>query len=213
MSVRSGLLAILTLGPAYGFQLHTELRSRTGARRTVNVGQIYATLDRLVTQGAVDAAGLTDDGLPLYRLTALGRVEALTWLHDTSSVPGEEWSEFLDRVLIASSLPQIDSLEIIAAYRTVWDAARQRPAERGPASTGPAESGQHLLVAAAETAVATAALAWLDEAATAIGAAPPATFERELSDERPRRGRRPTHAPDRSRRDGSHSDSPEDSAG
>lgn len=186
MSVRSSLLAILTLGPAYGFQLHVELRSRTGARRTVNVGQIYATLDRLVTQGAVDAAGVTDDGLPLYRLAEPGRREALAWLHDTSSVAGEEWSECLDRVLIASSLPEIDALEIIAAYRRAWSASPERPAE----------NEQERLVAAAETALAAAALAWLDAAATAISASEPGSFERELSDERPRRGRRPAHVTD-----------------
>ena len=183
MSVRSGLLAILTLGPAYGFQLHVELRSRTGARRSINVGQIYATLDRLVTQGAVDSAGLTDDGRPLYRLTRAGRLEALAWLHDTSSAVGEEWSELLDRVMIASSLPDVDVLEIIAAYRGTWSAAEARP-------TG---TGQETLVAAADLALATAALTWLDVAESAITAPRPDLFHRGLSDERPRRGRRPTH--------------------
>ena len=56
MSVRSSLLAILTMGPAYGFQLHGELAVRTAGRRSVNVGQIYATLERLVVQGAVESA-------------------------------------------------------------------------------------------------------------------------------------------------------------
>ena len=72
MSVRSGVLAILTLGPAYGLQLHSELASRTPHRKPVNVGQIYGTLDRLVTQAMIEPAGLTDDALPLYRLTAAG---------------------------------------------------------------------------------------------------------------------------------------------
>lgn len=184
MSVRSGLLAILTLGPAYGFQLHLELRSRTGARRTVNVGQIYATLDRLVTQGAVAPAGLTTDGLPLYRLTEPGRSEALGWLHDTSSVAGEEWSECLDRVLIASSLPDIDTGEIIAAYRRAWRSSPLHSAET-PAS------GQELLVASADADLAAAALTWLDQVEAAITASPTQSFARELSDERPRRGRRP----------------------
>ena len=53
MSVRDGLLAILSLGPAYGLQLHSELASRSPHRGPVNVGQIYATLDRLVARGLV----------------------------------------------------------------------------------------------------------------------------------------------------------------
>ena len=184
MSVRSSLLAILTLGPAYGFQLHVELRSRTGARRNVNVGQIYATLDRLVTQGAVGSAGLTDDGLPLYQLTRAGRIEAFNWLHDTSSAVGEEWSELLDRVLIASSLPDVDVLAIISAYRHAWSVPE----------TPPAGTGQEQLVAAADLALAAAAVSWLDATESAITAS--ASFRRELSDERPRRGRRPTHPAD-----------------
>ena len=50
MAVRDALLALLTAGPAYGFQLHGGLAARTGGRRTVNVGQTYATLDRLTRQ-------------------------------------------------------------------------------------------------------------------------------------------------------------------
>ena len=73
MSVRNGLLAVLTLGPAYGAQLHAELGDRLGHRRTVNIGQVYATLERLGVQGLVRAAGVTDDGLPLYRITDDGR--------------------------------------------------------------------------------------------------------------------------------------------
>ena len=76
VSVRGGLLALLTMGPAYGFQLHGEFAARTAERRTVNVGQVYATLNRLVRAGAVAAAGVTDDGLPLYSLSDAGSDEA-----------------------------------------------------------------------------------------------------------------------------------------
>lgn len=181
MSVRSGLLVILTIGPAYGFQLHGELQSRTAGRRTVNVGQIYGTLDRLVTQGAVESAGTTADGLPLYRLTDLGRAEALTWLCDTGSPVGEEWNDLVDRVLLASSLPDVDVPRIIAGYRTRWRRV----------GDGAALTGQDRLAASAASALAVAALAWLDEAEAALAGEPAGTFQRELSHARPRRGRRP----------------------
>lgn len=184
MSVRSGLLVILTIGPAYGFQLHGELQSRTAGRRTVNVGQIYGTLDRLVTQGTVESAGSTDDGLPLYRLTDAGRDEALSWLFDTGSPVGEEWSDLVDRVLLASSLPDADALGLIADYRAHW----QRPRDEV------ATTGQDRLAAAAASALARAALAWLDEAQAALAGDAAAAFRRELSQARPRRGRRPAAA-------------------
>lgn len=181
MSVRSSLLVILTIGPAYGFQLHGELLSRTAGRRTVNVGQIYGTLERLVKQGTVESAGATDDGLPLYRLTAAGHTEALVWLHDTHSAIGEEWNDLVDRVLIASSLPAVDVLGVIAAYRERWEGAGDRVAL----------TGQDRLAAAAASALAAAALAWLDEAEASLTNDRVGSFRRELSNERPRRGRRP----------------------
>lgn len=182
MSVRSSLLVILTIGPAYGFQLHGELQSRTAGRRAVNVGQIYGTLERLVTQGAVESAGATDDGLPLYRLTGEGRTEAFTWLHDTSSPVGEEWNDLVDRVLLATSLPEADAVRIIAGYRARWSESGDRVTL----------TGQDRLAAAAASALAVAALAWLDAAETSLAGGPADAFRREFSHERPRRGRRPT---------------------
>ena len=181
MSVRSSLLVILTIGPAYGFQLHGELRSRTAGRRTVNVGQIYGTLERLVGQGAVESAGVTDDGLPLYRLTAAGRAEGLAWLHDTTSPVGEEWNDLVDRVLLASSLPGVDALGVIAGYRTRWSGSRDRVTL----------TGQDRLAAAAASALADAALAWLDQTEASLAGGLADAFRRELNHERPRRGRRP----------------------
>ena len=120
MSVRSKLLAILTIGPAYGFQLHTELQSRTGQRRSTNVGQIYSTLERAIDQGVVRSAGLTPDGLPLYGLTDLGRTEAIQWLTSTTSNVGDEWDDMLDRVLLSSSIPGSNVATLIADYRAYW---------------------------------------------------------------------------------------------
>ncbi|WP_241984740.1 PadR family transcriptional regulator [Cryobacterium adonitolivorans] len=191
LSVRNSLLAILTMGPAYGFQLHGELGTRTAGRRTVNVGQIYSTLERLVRQGSVEAAGSTADGLPLYRLTDDGRDQALAWLLETDSDSGAEWNDMLDRVLIASSLPHIDLTPLLAGYRTVWLLLLNRGGDRGGA---PGESGQERLVTAAHRLQARAALAWLDTVAAAADDAPTAgapLLHRELSLLRPKRGRRP----------------------
>lgn len=189
-TVRNGLLSILTIGPAYGFQLHGELSSRTAGRRNVNVGQIYSTLERLVRQGAIESAGSTDDGLPLYRLTANGRAEAAEWLTSTGSAVGEEWNDLVDRVLLASSLPDGNALGLIAAYREHWLGV--------DANLG--TSAQDRLSAAAERALAAAALEWLDHArrrvedGSRVEGGSPGSFTRDLSAVRPKRGRRPAQA-------------------
>ncbi|MCM6764260.1 PadR family transcriptional regulator [Rathayibacter sp. ZW T2_19] len=116
MSVRDGLLALLTLGPAYGLQLHSELLDRAAHRRRVNVGQIYSTLDRLRERGLVVSAGATEDGLPLHALTDEGRVEAVAWLHGDGASAQEDWDDVLDRILLASSLEEADLEAVLSAY-------------------------------------------------------------------------------------------------
>lgn len=190
MSVRTTLLAILTIGPAYGFQLHGELESRTAGRRAVNVGQIYGTLERLVKQGAVESGGATTDGLPLYRITAEGRAEALDWLTSTESTRGEEWNDLVDRVLLASSLPHVDSLALIARYREHWLEASESSGSFAP-PIGQDLIGQELLEAGARAALASAAVAWLDSAGEWLLNPNSDAFQRGLSAVRPRRGRRP----------------------
>ena len=120
MAVRDALLALLTTGPAYGFQLHGGLAERTGARRTVNVGQTYATLERLAKQRLVEPAGATDDGLPLHRLTSAGEAAAQAWLSGTDAAGADPWDETVDRVLIALSLPAVRAATIIDAEAAKW---------------------------------------------------------------------------------------------
>ncbi|TFD35122.1 PadR family transcriptional regulator [Cryobacterium sp. TMT1-19] len=194
MSVRSCLLAILTIGPAYGFQIHGELESRTAGRRAVNVGQIYGTLERLVKQEAVESAGSTADGLPLYRITALGQAEALHWLADTESAPGNEWSDLVDRVLIAVSLPDpqvlgIDARGIVARYRQRWQSSTET------ATMDAAATGAERLAGAARAALSAAALDWLRDVDALLEDGHAAGFRHGLNDVRPKRGRRPASVP------------------
>ncbi|MBF4462098.1 MULTISPECIES: PadR family transcriptional regulator [unclassified Rathayibacter] len=199
MSVRDGLLALLTLGPAYGRQLHAELLDRAAHRPRINVGQIYSTLDRLRERGLVADAGSTEDGLPLHTLTEEGRAEALAWLSGEGACSDEGWDDVLDRVLLASSLSLAHLRAVLAAYdrvlsRAAGDAPRDEPKARATSSSDAGrqdeqhpqrrlaaratqvreEALRHLLIAAREELVADA------DASTVRG----------FALERPRRGRR-----------------------
>ncbi|PJJ63309.1 PadR family transcriptional regulator [Compostimonas suwonensis] len=184
MSVRNGLLAVLTLGTAYGFQLHSELVSRAPHRRSVNVGQIYGTLERVVASGHARIAGTTDDGLPLYELTDAGRRDVETWLDGAVTDKTSGWDEMLDRVLIASSLPGARPQESIERYLGYWSLVA--PDQNGVDAE---LTVQDRLAGLAVTRNARAAVAWLTAAREQLDAEPGAA--RGLSDIRPRRGRRP----------------------
>ncbi|GGI48347.1 DNA-binding PadR family transcriptional regulator [Agromyces flavus] len=190
MAVRDALLVLLLDGPAYGFQLHGGLAARTGGRRVINVGQTYATLDRLGAQGLVESAGTTDDGLPLHRLTPTGRKAAAGWLDGTDAAGADPWHETVDRVLLALSLPTIDETPVLAGELARWTARRDAatPAVASGAG-GPAALVD--LAAEADAARAAAALAWLEQ----VSRADAASLAFAPSAERPRRGRRPARAP------------------
>ncbi|MFF2495933.1 PadR family transcriptional regulator [Agromyces sp. NPDC058064] len=191
MAVREALLASLIPGPGYGFQLHGALAVRTGGRRQVNVGQSYATLERAAKAKLIESAGATDDGLPLHRLTAVGRAAAGAWLGGEDAPGADPWDETVDRVLIAASLPGIDASSIVEAEAQRW---RERLAaaelDAGPASG--AEPALASLARAADAARARAAVDWLERAASAVASGP--SLELVPSAERPRRGRRPSAA-------------------
>jgi DNA-binding PadR family transcriptional regulator len=186
MSVRSGILAVLSLGPAYGSQVHGEVETRMHRVGSINVGQIYSTLDRLQTQGFVVSEEMTDDGLPLYDLTARGRAEVELWLTHADSRVG--WSEFVGHILLVASLPDAPIDILVQAYR---DAFSERPPRTDHSVAEPLA----LLGERADDIQSYSALAWLDDVQDALSRT---EFSRPLGNLRPRRGRRPQRKTTRS---------------
>ncbi|KTR92444.1 hypothetical protein NS220_14335 [Microbacterium testaceum] len=177
MSVRQSLLAILDHGACYGSQLRAEYIRRTGA--SVNVGQIYTTLERLERDGLVDNGGVDDDGRILWSVTPAGRAEARAWLRTASVADGRD--ELALRIALAVTLPGVDVAGILSAQRA---GVRAALAEEGTPSEGTDATGT-AIVAAARRARLEAELRWLDEVEElAAGSTALA-----ISDERPRRGR------------------------
>ncbi|WP_044438501.1 PadR family transcriptional regulator [Agreia bicolorata] len=179
MSVRLGILAVLSLGSAYGSQVHSEVETRMNRAGSINVGQIYSTLERLQAQGSVINDGTTGDGLPLYTLTPRGRAEVAAWL--TEADPRAGWTDFVGHVLLVASLPGAPVDALIDAYRQVHAKSHGRPADGvdSPLDDLGLRSGEIL---------STAALAWLDEVQDVLTRVDCA---RPLGSFRPRRGRRP----------------------
>jgi DNA-binding PadR family transcriptional regulator len=179
MTLRHSLLAVLTLGPAYGYQLHGEVVERTRRDTPLNVGQVYSTLDRLRRDGFIGSAGITDDNLPLYELTDNGIIEARMHLTEPDLA---DWHDMVERVLLALSLPGIHHEALLANYRRLWEPYAGASSETLDPTDGPAQ-------AAAEHAarlLRSAALAWLDSL--------PAIDPWPLRTDRRRRGRRAAEA-------------------
>jgi DNA-binding PadR family transcriptional regulator len=167
MAVREGLLALLSERPSHGYQLKTGFEAATGGVWTLNVGQVYTTLDRLARDGLVrvDEA----EGQRSYRITADGVAELGDWWQ---TVPGDEppqRDELMLKVLMAVSRGRGHGLEVIDRQRkavmSLLQYHRRKPKAAAAAKATPAGGMGSLaqeLVDDALVVRAEADLRWLD---------------------------------------------------
>src|ERR1700678_720031 len=118
MSVRYGLLGLLRLAPAHGYQLRTDLLGKTGATWTLKIGQGYSTLERLERDGLIEP----DDADPLeglerrrYRITAKGIGDLEGWLSEAVTHETASRSELVIKVAVAMSVPGTDVRAVLDA--------------------------------------------------------------------------------------------------
>ncbi|PPF61121.1 PadR family transcriptional regulator [Clavibacter michiganensis] len=194
MSVRHALLAILTEGTCYGYQLRTEFSRRTGTSAPLNVGQIYNTLDRLERDGMVVKGATDEAGHVPYTITRAGDAEVEAWLASTVGPVGAR-DELPVKVALALSLPSGDALQVVRAQRegSLTEAAElARIRSELEADVGEVAIARLLAVDAQEAQVA-ARLTFLDAAERRIGDARATGAGPAGLAEAPRRGRPARH--------------------
>jgi DNA-binding PadR family transcriptional regulator len=164
MGVREGLLALLDREPAHGYQLKTGFEAATGGVWSLNVGQVYATLERLERDGLVASDGADAlTGKRPYRITTAGVEELGTWWE---ARPGEQppaRDELMVKVLLAIANDRIRALTVITNQRnalmTLLQSRRRATAKRAARGSDPLVER---LVVDALVVRAEADLRWLD---------------------------------------------------
>lgn len=118
MSVRHALLALLSEGPKYGFQLRQEFEEGTGDVWPLNVGQVYSTLQRLEHSGHIESDDSSDEGSQkVFHLTDEGRSELNHWLSTPSDMASPPRDELVIKVLAALRVPGVDVNDVIQLHR------------------------------------------------------------------------------------------------
>lgn len=118
MSVRHALLALLSEGPKYGFQLRQEFEASTGDVWPLNVGQVYSTLQRLEHAGHIESDDSAEDGPQKgFRITPEGQKELEHWLNTPSDVTSPPRDELVIKILSAVRVPGIDAHHVIQLHR------------------------------------------------------------------------------------------------
>lgn len=171
MSVKHSLLALLTQGPRYGYQLRAEFEERTGGTWPLNIGQVYTTLDRLERDGLVADQGDDGAGHRNYALTEAGCAEAGDWFAQPSRPQNPPRNELAIKLALAVTTPGVDVERLIQAQRTATLRALQdytRAKRAGGAGSGPGTDLAGLLVLESLIFTAEAEIRWLDHCEAAV---------------------------------------------
>ncbi|MGN9839029.1 PadR family transcriptional regulator [Nonomuraea sp. H19] len=117
MSIRHGLLALLSSGPRYGYQLRVEFEASTGATWPLNIGQVYTTLSRLERDGLVAPGGADEQGRAVYTITEAGRAELERWFSTPVAQRDRPRDELAIKLAMAVASKDIDMAEVILTQR------------------------------------------------------------------------------------------------
>lgn len=169
MAVREGLLALLATQSRYGYELKTEFEAATGGVWTLNVGQVYTTLDRLERDGLVTMTELdSPSGGPQksYEITAAGREELGQWWHATPSDQPPPRDELMLKVLTAIDRGRTQALDVITRQRNALFSMLQQH-RRASLDAGDLDLSTRL-VTDALIVRAEADLRWLDQCETRV---------------------------------------------
>ncbi|MFD9287549.1 PadR family transcriptional regulator [Streptomyces sp. NPDC060030] len=118
--MRLPLLALLTHGPAHGYELKQALEQLLGgAYPQPNVGQVYVTLGRLEKAGLIEGEDVEQSGRPnkrTYRLSAAGLEAVQSWFEETTDEPRVR-DEFFMKLALAPESGLADPITLINKQR------------------------------------------------------------------------------------------------
>lgn len=118
MGIREGLLALVAGEPKHGYQLKLDLEEATAEGVTVNIGQVYSTLQRLERDGLVAGSELEDeDGRVVYTITDDGRKELKVWGERPEALTAGR-DELSIKILIALYAGTIDPHRVLSTQRS-----------------------------------------------------------------------------------------------
>lgn len=117
MAIREGLLALLADQPKHGYQLKLDLEAATGDAISINVGQVYSTLQRLERDYLIESGGRDSDDREVYAITAKGRDTLKDWAVQPVDLASAGRDEISLKVLVALFIEELDPRIIIDHQR------------------------------------------------------------------------------------------------
>lgn len=168
MAIRQGLLALLSQGPRYGYQLRAEFEASTGATWPLNIGQVYTTLSRLERDGLVSPGEQDEQGRVVYSITEAGLAEMGRWFSTPVAQSDRPRDELVIKLALAVTAAT-DVRPIIQAQRTATMRTLQAFVQARRASV---ENPAQRLVLDSMIFQAEAEQRWLDHCEAVLTASP-----------------------------------------
>ncbi|GAK01793.1 PadR family transcriptional regulator [Geomicrobium sp. JCM 19055] len=112
MSLRHGLLGLLTTWEASGYDIKQEFDGFVSVFWHSNLSQIYPELAKLENEGLIESRLVTQVGKPdkkLYQITESGKAEMIRWLSQPPTLPKRK-DPFLMQAFFMDQLPLKDVL-------------------------------------------------------------------------------------------------------
>lgn len=174
MSVKHGLLALLSEGPKYGAQLRSEFEERTGGSWPLNVGQVYTTLGRLERDGLVEQIADPDEsGTIAYRLTAVGYENVQQWWTTPVTRATNPRDELVIKCALAVAAMDVTIRDVLHVQRVAtMRHLRQLNRRKRELLSEPVPDRAGLLMLEHQVLMTEAEITWLDHADTAAGSPP-----------------------------------------
>jgi DNA-binding PadR family transcriptional regulator len=168
MAIRQGLLALLSQGPRYGYQLRVEFEASTGATWPLNIGQVYTTLSRMERDGLVSPGEQDEQGRVVYTITEAGRAEMERWFAAPVAQADRPRDELVIKLAMAVTA-SVDVRPVIQAQRTATMRTLQ---ELTRAKRGCVDGLAQRLVLDSMIFQAEAEQRWLDHCEAVLAASP-----------------------------------------
>lgn len=120
MSVPMSVLSLLDEEPSYGLHLKNEFEARTGGVWPLNVGQVYATLDRLERDGLVRPTVTPESaGRPqrVFEISEAGRELLASWFSSSTPQAPPSRDELVLKLVMSIDHLGLDPASVIQAER------------------------------------------------------------------------------------------------
>lgn len=124
MAIKHALLGLLAEGPKHGYELKTAFDETIGERWSLNIGQVYNTLNRLARDGYVvlqeEVKQETRPDKKIYAVTDAGRQELLRWLAEPVEKPHRLKDDFYIKLVLCHQLGCGDLRSLICNQRKAY---------------------------------------------------------------------------------------------